>query len=303
MSGTPVKETAYLAPAGLVEPLTAELRNVTAVHDRLILAKGGPQPTVWAENVWLDPVRIPIASIGDAAKRLKALQRNWWPYSYQLHRRIQLIQEQLPHVAAKPLEFPDTRVKAPLGSYTLLDQDTLLASPNCTSLFPNGEPRFRQFKEGPPSRAYLKLFEALTRIGTHPAAGETCVELGASPGGWTWVLARLGAQVIAYDRADLDPSLMRLPNVKAVKGDAFAATPDKVGAIDWLFSDIICYPERMLEHARLWLDSGLCKNFVCTVKFQGTAHYGVIPEFLKIPGSQLFHLFHNKHELTWVRLA
>lgn len=295
--------TAYLAPSGLLDPLIGELKNVTAVHDRLVFADGPPQPSVWAENIWLDPVRLSITSIGDAARQLKAMQRNWWPYAFQLHRRMQHIQEQLPHVSAKPLEFPAPAKAAPLGSFTLLDQDTLLAAPHCTSFFPNGEPRFREFKEGPPSRAYLKLFEALTRIGAHPGPGDKCVDLGASPGGWTWVMTQLGASVVAYDRAELDPSLTRLQAVKTVKGDAFAATPDKVGAIDWLFSDVICYPERMLEHVRLWIASGLCKNFVITVKFQGTSHYGVIPEFLKIPGSQLFHCFNNKHELTWVRLG
>ena len=31
----------------------------------------------WAANVWLNPQRIPITSIGDGVKQLKAIQRNW----------------------------------------------------------------------------------------------------------------------------------------------------------------------------------------------------------------------------------
>ena len=37
----------------------------------------------------------------------------------------------------------------------------------------------------PPSRAYQKLEEAFAWMGTAPRPGETCVDLGASPGGWT----------------------------------------------------------------------------------------------------------------------
>lgn len=302
--GSPLEATAYLAPEGLLDQLRGELKNIKAVHERLVIASGPPQASVWAQNVWYAPTQYQIVSIGDAVRILKAQQRNWYPYETGtgLHRRTALIVEQLPHVSAKPLTFPTTVPTAPLGSFMLLGANTLLASGSCSSPFPNGAPNFLEFKVGPPSRAYLKLFEGLTRLGKMPKPGETCLDLGACPGGWTWVIAGLGANVTAYDRAELDPSVVAMPNVTAIKGDAFAAKPDNVGAIDWLFSDVICYPERLLEHVRLWWESGLCKNFVCSLKFQGTEHYGVIPEFLEIPGSQVFHSFNNKHELTWARV-
>lgn len=293
--------TGYLAPEGLLDQVIAELADVRAVHGRLVLATGA-QPSVWAQNVWHDVHTVEIRSIGDAVRHLKGLQRNWWPYQHTLHRRTQLIQAKLPYVSAKPLAFPSPCPTAPLGSYTLIEPTIMLASAHCTSPFPNGEPTFEEFKSGPPSRAYLKLFEGLTRIGRRPGPGERCLDLGASPGGWTWVLARLGAEVKAYDRAPLDAAILAMPGVNGIEGDAFQARPEKVGPIDWLFSDVICYPERLLEHVRLWLDAGACKNFFCTLKFQGTAHYAVIPEFLKIPGSRIMHLHANKHELTWVKV-
>lgn len=291
--------TGYLAPEGFEAQLERELKGVTARHGRLFLAKGPAQPVFWTDNVWHDCVILRPKSIGDAAKQLRAIQRNWWPYEFQLHRRTLLLQEQLPHVAAKPLTFPEPAPAAPLGSYTLLDPNVILAAATCDSPFPNGEARFAEFKEGPPSRAYLKLFEGFTRLGRLPRAGETCLELGASPGGWTWVLARLGASVTAYDRAPLDPAVAAMPGVTAVKGDAFAAKPDKVGPVDWLLSDVICYPDKLLEHVKLWLDSGKARNFFCTIKFQGDAHYHVAAEFAAIPGSKVVHLHVNKHELTW----
>jgi 23S rRNA (cytidine2498-2'-O)-methyltransferase len=297
---------AYLAPEGLEPQLANELAaagaRLLSTHGRLLIAESAaPVAAAWAQNVWLDVRRLAVTSIGDAARQLKALQRSWWPYAASLHRRTELIQAQLPHVSAKPLDFPAPQPTTPLGSWTLLDENVVLASPSCTSPFPNGEPRFIEYKhgEGPPSRAYLKLFEALTRLGVAPRPGERCLELGASPGGWTWVLARLGASVIAYDRAPLDPAVAAMPGVTSRIGDAFAAKPAVVERIDWLFSDVICYPERLLEHVRLWLDSGLCRNFVCTLKFQGDGHYDAIAGFGAIPGGRLLHLFHNKHELTF----
>jgi 23S rRNA (cytidine2498-2'-O)-methyltransferase len=84
---------------------------------------------------------------------------------------------------------------------------------------------------------------------------------------------------------------------------AFALEPRDIGPVDWLCSDIVCYPEKLLELVNRWLDSGLVRNFVCTVKFQGETDHAAAARFAAIPGSRLMHLHHNKHELAWVRLA
>ena len=118
--------TGYLAPEGFVDELLYELGDATLeVHGRLVLARGPQRPVAWAANVWLDPVRLGIASIGDAAKQLRAMQRNWALYAHRQHRRAALIAAKLPKVSAKPLRFGDPAPKAPLGSWTLLDPDTL----------------------------------------------------------------------------------------------------------------------------------------------------------------------------------
>jgi len=69
----------------------------------------------------------------------------------------------------------------------------------------------------------------------------------------------------------------------------------------WLFSDVVCYPARLLSLVERWLAAGTCRNFVCTVKFQGETDHATSRRFAAIPGSQLRHLFHNKHELTWIK--
>jgi 23S rRNA (cytidine2498-2'-O)-methyltransferase len=304
--GAPAAEgfTAYLAPEGFVPELREELGGaVTAAYGRLVLADGPPRPAAWVANVWLDPVRVPIASIADAARRLRAMQRNWALYAHAHHRRAALIAAQLPKVSAKPLVFGKPPPRAPLGSWTLLDSGTMLAATHCTSAFPNGEVRFVEDRVAPPSRAYLKLWELFTLIETRPGPGDLCLDLGSSPGGWTWVLAQLGARVISVDKAPLAARVAALPGVEYRRESAFALAPGAVPKVDWLFSDLVCYPKRLLRLVETWLASGQVARAVATLKFQGPTDHETARRFAAIPGSRLLHLYHNKHELTWVKLA
>jgi 23S rRNA (cytidine2498-2'-O)-methyltransferase len=294
--------TAYLAPENFVAELTHEIAPVARKHGRLLITRGPPRPTAWAQNVWLDPREISVASIADANRQLRAMQRNWVAYAPVLHRRAMLIQQQLPVVSARPLAFGDPPPTAPLGSWTLLDANIVLAALHCTSAFPNGEAHFVEDREGPPSRAYLKLWEALTLAGQRPGPGDACLDLGSSPGGWTWALAQMGARVISVDKAPLAPGAARLPGIEYRSDSAFALDPMSVGPIDWLFSDIVCYPARLLALVERWSAASTCHRFVCTVKFQGETDYATAARFAAIPGSTLHHLFHNKHELTWIKL-
>ena len=294
--------TAYLAVEGYVDELAEELGKVKRVHGRLLMTAGPPRPAAWAANIWLDPQQIQIASISDAAAKLRSLQRNWAVYAPVLHRRAMLIQQQLPMVSARPLVFGQSPPSAPLGSWTLLDAGTVLAARHCASPFPNGEVQFIEDRIGPPSRAYLKLWEALTVIGSRPQPGQICLDLGSSPGGWSWVLQDIGARVISVDKAPLAPQLAGLPGIDYRQESAFALDPYAVGPVDWLFSDVVCYPQRLFALVERWLAAGTCRRFVCTVKFQGATDHAAASRFAAIPGSQLRHLHHNKHELTWIKL-
>lgn len=298
--------SAYLAAEGFERDLEEDLRRggarLDAWHGRLALSPDPPVAAPWALDIWTDPREIPVPSVKAGADALRAMQRNWSHYPLLHHRRSALLVERLPPVKARALVFPEPAPTAHLGAWTLLAPDRMLASPTKTSPFVNGEPRFAEDREGPPSRAYLKLWEGLTRIGRHPIPGETCLDLGASPGGWTWVIAKLGAQVVAVDKAPLDPAIAAMPGVSCRQESAFGLDPRQEVPVDWLFSDIICYPARLLGLVQRWLEVGAARNVLCTLKFQGETDHDTAAAFAAIPGGQLFHAFHNKHELTFVRL-
>ena len=296
---------AYLAAEGFEAALTEELRRagvaIAGWHGRLALTEQNPVASAWALEVWTAPQEFAVASVKAAADALRAIQRNWQAYPVAHHRRMALIGERLPPVKARKLVFPEPAPSAHLGAWTLLAPDRMLASSTKTSPFVNGECLFEEDHIGPPSRAYLKLWEALTRLGAYPGPGDVCLDLGAAPGGWTWVLAQLGARVTAIDRAPLDPRVAALPGVAWREGSAFALPPERV---DWLVCDVIAYPDKLLALMRTWIASGLAGRIVCTIKFQGETDHEAAAAFAAIAGGQTMHLFHNKHELTFAwRLA
>ncbi|MDL2266568.1 hypothetical protein LJC46_01085 [Desulfovibrio sp. OttesenSCG-928-G15] len=303
----PQTGAAYLAFAGYEHVLEQELahRGLAPVfrRDRLFGTRQPPRKLVWAQNTWLEPLFLPITSISDGARQLKALQRNWALYATTSARRGVLIHEALPKVSAKPLVFGDSVPDAPLGSFTLWNNGCILASPRCSSPFVNGEVNFVEDRQGPPNRAYLKIWEALTRIGKMPGPKDLCLDLGGSPGGWSWVLASLGARVFCIDKAPLAPNVARNPLVESCIGSAFALTPQMAEGCSWLFCDVACYPEKLYKTVLQWIDSGVQINMVCTVKFTGATDFAITDSFARLPGSDCVHLFFNKHEITWIRLV
>lgn len=311
---------AFLAFPEQAQLLISELKNRFAFDEKpanvygdlyyfedkaAFLEKSAGKLPYWARTVMLEPFLLNFDSIGSAANHLKSLQRNWAPYQYTCFRRAQLIQEKLPYINLKERKFPLEIPQSQIGLYSLIDEHTLIASAATSSFLPAGSLHFIEDHENPPSRAYLKIQESLTMArlllaSDLPSSGSSCFEAGACPGGWTWVLVGLGASVYAVDRAELAPSLMNNPLVKFQAHDAFTLTPEEIGPVDWVFSDVICYPERLLKWIQVWLESGLTKNMICTIKMQGEIDWPLIAQFEAIPGSRIIHLNYNKHELTWM---
>ena len=68
--------------------------------------------------------------------------------------------------------------------------------------------------ERPLNRAETKLREILARFEISLPADARALDIGASPGGWTKVLAEHATEVVAVDPGMLDPSVTALPNVR-----------------------------------------------------------------------------------------
>lgn len=154
----------------------------------------------------------------------------------------------------------------------------------------------------PPSRAYQKAEEAFQWMGAAPAAGERVVDLGGAPGGWSYTALRRGAEVLAVDRAPLEPPVKGHPNLVELLGDAFRYAPPV--PVDWLLCDVIAEPRRSLGLVAEWLEKAWARNLVVTIKFKGAGDYGLLaslgPAFEKAHPvfARVKHLAHNKNEVT-----
>ncbi len=298
--------TGYLSPVDFESDLKTELSlmgiTVISQHGRLFLCEGDAQDVVFAQDTWLNVEITPYTSINHAAELLKSKGTRFQHYSVNNHRRGELILEKVPSAKIKKYNFLEPVPKTKLGAFSLLSESEMILCPETTCVVPFGEIHFNEDKINPPSRAYLKLWELFTLYGYKPNEGMKTIDVGSCPGGWTWVLQSVGAHVVSVDKAPLDPKIAALPNIEFKQESAFGLRPQHVGKLDWFFSDIICYPDKLLELVLRWRESGLVDNFACTIKFQQPTDFETLFKFKQIPGSRIIHLSCNKHEVTWINL-
>jgi 23S rRNA (cytidine2498-2'-O)-methyltransferase len=138
--------TGYLAVHKFESELERELelKKLTIAHkrDRLYLIEGNHPPMIWAQMSAFNLQKIDITSINDGARKLKALGRNWGLFTTGNHRRAQLIQDELPKLSQKPVEFRQKLPNTPMGFWTLWSPNEILATTETSSPFPLGEMTF-----------------------------------------------------------------------------------------------------------------------------------------------------------------
>lgn len=290
----------YIAHPDYIADLQAELGDVTQVIGNCIFSQKSMPDCVFAQDIWLNPKMVKISSINHAARILQQEGVIWHPHVLHCARRTMLIAGKIPTWHAKAPNWQSPYQGKPIGCFSLLDETTLLYATQRTSVLPDGVYNFLEDKQNPPNRAYLKLWEALYRLGRYPKKGDTALDLGASPGGWTYVLQTLGAHVTAVDKAPLAPHIAQLAHVTSLKQSAFALNPNDFQGLHWFVCDMACYPEKLLEFVKKWIAHDNTTQFVCTLKLQGVPNFDVIRAFQAIPNSTVVHLYQNKHELTWL---
>ncbi len=185
--------------------------------------------------------------------------------------------------------------------WTILSDKKIAICTKPHSRFPLGWHEFNEDKETPPNRAYLKLWEALCLGYIDIKSSESVIDLGSSPGGWSWVLSERAKTVYSIDKAPLEPKIAQLPNIAYTSADAFLVKPGDYPNCSWLFSDIICAPQRLLELVQRWSHESNIKNYMCTLKFKGNCDFDIINQFLKFDNSRIIHLYQNKNEVTWIK--
>jgi 23S rRNA (cytidine2498-2'-O)-methyltransferase len=176
--------------------------------------------------------------------------------------------------------------------------------------WPMGIPRLRM-PRGAPSRSALKLGEALLLFLTEKdrderlSAGHTAVDLGASPGGWTWQLVQRGLMVTAVDNGALDPRLLETGQVKHRRDDGFHYAPAE--PVDWMVCDMVESPSRIARLAAKWVAEGWCRESIFNLKLPMKKRWeevercrAMIDELLGGGGYYLRmkQLYHDREEVT-----
>ncbi len=159
-----------------------------------------------------------------------------------------------------------------------------------------------------PSRSYLKTEEAFVVLGVEPASGETVVDLGAAPGGWSYSAAQRGATVTAIDNGPMKGGAKDHPLIHHLREDAFKFMPAEGECYDWLFCDLVEDPYHVMQLVERWLTGNYCRRFVVNLKFGRADALGLLAQVLDPNGRicprckelKVRHLFHDRDEFTLV---
>ncbi len=164
-----------------------------------------------------------------------------------------------------------------------------------------------------PSRSTLKLEEAIHWFLTEEeqkcmfVAGMKAVDLGASPGGWSWQLVQRGLLVIAIDNGPMENRLMQTNMVEHYRTDAFKFMPDH--AVDWLVCDMVERPLHVSKLITSWFTQRKCKHAIFNLKLPMKQRLQTVQqckqliqqklEAAKINHAlQLKQLYHDREEIT-----
>jgi 23S rRNA (cytidine2498-2'-O)-methyltransferase len=146
-----------------------------------------------------------------------------------------------------------------------------LASSNADdrSPWPMGIPRLRQDSRAP-SRSAMKLDEALLCLMT-PAermqsiqTGMRAADLGAAPGGWSWVLAKHHMQISAIDNGPMNPDALATGLIEHIRADGFSWQPPR--PIEWMVCDMVETPSKVARRMAQWFANGWCQYAIFNLK-------------------------------------
>lgn len=190
------------------------------------------------------------------------------------------------------------------------DHAFLAASdPGDSAPWPMGVPRLKMHADAP-SRSALKLEEAILTLMTADERrrllreGMRAADLGAAPGGWTWVLTRHKLHVTAIDNGPLRPHVMETGLVQHLRADGFAWHPAK--PLDWMVCDMVEQPSRVAARMAEWFREGWCRHAIFNLKLPMKKRWQetrlCLDRFATQAGKPLTirakQLYHDREEIT-----
>lgn len=175
--------------------------------------------------------------------------------------------------------------------------------------WPLGIPRLKLLS-GAPSRSALKLEEALLVLlsererGAWLKPGMQAADLGAAPGGWTWVLTRHHMRVAAIDNGPLQPQLLDTGLVEHLQADGFRWSPERT--LDWMVCDMVEQPRRVAERMATWFREEWCRHAVFNLKLPMKKRWQEARDCLDLFADQAGRpltirarqLYHDREEIT-----
>ena len=195
----------------------------------------------------------------DAAKPLAGLARSLGNALRPALRKAGLLSAQ------DDARLPRLHVCFVAGDHALL----AASDPADSAPWPLGIPRLRMHADAP-SRSALKLEEALLVLLDEGERrrllrdGMRAADLGAAPGGWTWVLTRHGLRVQSIDNGPLRQHVLDTGLVEHLRADGFNWQPAQ--ALDWMVCDMVEQPRRVAERMATWLREGWCRHAIFNLK-------------------------------------
>jgi 23S rRNA (cytidine2498-2'-O)-methyltransferase len=184
-----------------------------------------------------------------------------------------------------------------------------VADPADSAPWPLGIPRLRLLPDAP-SRSALKLEEALLTLldarerETLLKPGMTAADLGAAPGGWTWVLTRHGLRVSSVDNGPLRPHVLDTGLATHLREDGFHWQPPR--PLDWMVCDMVEQPRRVAERMATWFREGWCRHAIFNLKLPMKKRWDetrlCLDLFSRRAGRPLTvrakQLYHDREEIT-----
>lgn len=118
-----------------------------------------------------------------------------------------------------------------------------------------------------PSRAWLKIEEAIALFELPLGTGKTVLEVGAAPGGAAWALLARGARVIGVDPGQMHQVCLEHPRFTHLRLPFQELNPAHYSEVDWWLSDLNLAPGSVLSHlGRLLMDAPRPEGLVLTLK-------------------------------------